>query len=251
MDKAIYIAMTGAKNNTLAQGVHANNLANISTDGFRRDFVAARSMGMYYGDGLPTRAHSMAESPATDFSVGTLRETGNDLDVAVRGEGWIAVQSPDGREAYTRAGNLQITPTGNLVTGSGLPVLGNGGPILLPDAAKIEIGGDGTITLLAMGQGPDALADVDRIRLVNPAQENLSKGRDGLVYYTDPVTGEQRAPVDANVQLASGYLEGSNVNSVEAMVDMIELARQYELQVKLIKTADENSQSAARLLQIS
>lgn len=251
MDKAIYISMTGAKNNSLAQGVHANNLANVSTNGFRRDFVAARAMGMYYGDGLPTRAHSMAERPATDFSVGTMNETGRDLDVAVRGEGWIAVQAPDGSEAYTRIGNLQITPTGQLVTGNGLPVLGNGGPVLLPDAAKVEIGGDGTITLLSLGQGPDALADVDRIRLVNPQKENLFKDTDGLIHFSDPVTGEERAPVDANVQLVSGYLEGSNVNAVEAMTEMLELARQFELQVKLIKTADENTQQAARLLQMS
>jgi len=109
MDRAIYTSMTGAKHNAIAQTVHANNLANVSTEGFRRDYVAARSMGVYYGEGLPTRVHALAERPATDFTIGALRETGRDLDVAVRGEGWIAVRAPDGREAYTRAGNLQIT----------------------------------------------------------------------------------------------------------------------------------------------
>ena len=247
MNRALYTSMTGAKHNTLAQTVHANNLANVSTDGFRRDYVEARSMGIWYGDGLPTRAHALTERPATDFAIGSLRETGRDLDVAVRGQGWIAVQAPDGSEAYTRAGNLQITPFGQLLTGNGLPVLGNGGPIAIPDSAKVEIGGDGTITVRGLGQGPEALADIDRIRLVNPPPEQLEKREDGLVYLRDGVA----APVDARVGVASGFLEGSNVNAVEALTEMLTLARQYEVQVKLMKTVDENSEAAARLLQIS
>ena len=247
MDKALYTSMTGAKHNTIAQTVHANNLANVSTDGFRRDYVTARSMGIYYGDGFPTRAHALAERPATDFEVGTLRETGRDLDIAVSGEGWIAVQAPDGKEAYTRAGNLQITPLGQLLTGNGLPVRGNGGPIAIPDSSKIEIGADGTITIRALGQGAEALAQVDRIRLVNPPEGDLVKREDGLVYYRD---GE-RAPVDARVSVVSGFLEGSNVNAVEALTEMLSLARQYEMQVKLMKTVDEDSAAAARLLQIA
>lgn len=247
MDKALYTSMTGAKHNTIAQTVHANNLANVSTDGFRRDYVAARSMGIYYGDGFPTRAHALAESPATDFEVGTLRETGRDLDIAVNGRGWIAVQAPDGSEAYTRAGNLQITPLGQLLTGNGLPVRGNGGPIAIPDSSKIEIGGDGTITVRSLGQGPEALAQVDRIRLVNPSEQDLVKREDGLVYYRK---GE-RAPVDARVAVVSGFLEGSNVNAVEALTEMLSLARQYEMQVKLMKTVDEDSEAAARLLQVA
>lgn len=247
MDKVLYTSMTGAKHNTIAQTVHANNLANLSTDGFRRDYVAARSMGLYYGDGFPTRAHALSERPATDFRVGSMRETGRDLDIAVRGEGWIAVQTADGAEAYTRAGNLQITPLGQLLTGNGLPVRGNGGPIAIPQSSKIEIGDDGTITIRALGQGPEALAEVDRIRLVNPPAQMLEKREDGLVYYL----GGERAPVDAGVHVIAGFLEGSNVNAVEAMTEMLSLARQYEMQVKLMKTADENSEAAARLLQIA
>jgi len=247
VDRAIYTSMTGAKHNTIAQTVHANNLANVSTDGFRRDYVAARSMGVYFGDGYPTRAHALAERPATDFSIGTMRETGRDLDVAVRGKGWIAVRAADGSEAYTRAGNLQLTPTGQLLTGSGLPVLGNGGPIALPEASKIEIGSDGTITVRALGQGSEALVQVDRIRLVNPSDQQMEKREDGLVYFREGA----RAPLDANVRVASGFLEGSNVNAVEALTEMLSLARQYEMQVKLMKTVDENTESAARLLQIS
>ena len=246
MDRALYTSMTGAKHNTLAQAVHANNLANASTDGFRRDYVTARSMGIWYGDGLPTRVHALTERPATDFAVGSLRDTGRDLDIAVRGEGWIAVQAPDGSEAYTRAGSLQITPLGQLLTGNGLPVLGNRGPIAIPDAAKVEIGEDGTITVRGLGQGPEALADVDRIRLVNPPEQQLEKRADGLVYTRDGT----RAPVDARVSVASGFLEGSNVNTVEALTEMLALARQYEVQVKLMKTVDENTEVAARLLQL-
>jgi len=246
MDRALFTSMTGAKHNTLAQAVHANNLANASTDGFRRDYVAARSMGIWYGDGLPTRVHALTERPATDFAVGSLRDTGRDLDIAVRGEGWIAVQAPDGSEAYTRAGSLQITPLGQLLTGNGLPVLGNRGPIAIPDSAKVEIGEDGTITVRGLGQGPEALADVDRIRLVNPPEQQLEKRADGLVYTRDGT----RAPVDARVSVASGFLEGSNVNTVEALTEMLALARQYEVQVKLMKTVDENTEAAARLLQL-
>ena len=151
MDRGLYISMSGAKENTLAQAVLANNLANVNTDGFRRDFVQARSMGVYGGDGLPSRAYAMTERPATDFSFGSFRETGGDLDVVVQGQGWIAVQAPDGREALTRLGDFRITSLGQLLTGSGLPVLGNDGPIALPPAQKVEIGSDGSISLRALG----------------------------------------------------------------------------------------------------
>lgn len=247
MDRALYTSMTGAKHNTFAQAVHANNLANVATDGFRRDYVAARSMGVWFGDGLPTRAHALTERPATDFTIGTLRETGRDLDIALRGAGWIAVRAPDGSEAYTRDGNLQITALGQLLTGSGLPVLGNGGPIALPQASKVEIGTDGTITVRALGQGSDALAQVERIRLVNPPAQDLYKGEDGLVRVREGM----RVAADPTVRLASGFLEGSNVNAVEAMTEMLGLARQYEVQVKLMRTVDQNSEAAARLLQVS
>lgn len=246
MDRAIYTSMTGAKHNAIAQTVHANNLANVATDGFRRDYVAARSMGVWYGDGFPTRAHALAERPATDFSIGTLRETGRGLDVAVRGRGWISVRAPDGAEAYTRAGNLQLTALGQLVTGNGLPVIGNGGPIVLPPSASIAIGTDGSITVRALGQGPEALAQLDRIRLVNPPDEALEKRTDGLAY----LRSGERAPVDATVRVASGFLESSNVNPVEALTELLGLARQYEVQVRLMKTVDDNAEAAARLLQI-
>jgi flagellar basal-body rod protein FlgF len=247
MDKALYIAMTGARHNMIAQAVHSNNLANVSTDGFRRDLVQARSMAVIADQGLATRTYALSEKPATDFSIGELRETGRDLDVIVKGKGWIAVQSPSGDEAYVRGGNLQIDPLGRLTTGSGLPVMGNGGPIAIPPAAKVEIGDDGTISIRALGQGPETLAAVDRIKLVNPPAAVLEKRDDGLIYQK----GGGRAVADADVSLASGFLEGSNVNAVEALTEIMGLARQYEMQVKMMRTVERNGEAAARLLQIS
>ncbi len=246
MDKALYIAMSGAKQNMIAQAVHANNLANVATDGFRRDFVQARSMGVYAEEGLPTRAYAMMERPGTDFSAGQLHETGRDLDVAIRGSGWIAVQAPDGSEAYTRDGNLRINSLGQLLTGKGLPVLGNGGPISIPPAAKVEIGDDGSITIRPLGQGPETLATVDRIKLVEANHTTMEKRSDGLIHSR---TGKLTASSD--VQLVSGSLEGSNVNAVESLTEILELARQYEMHVKMMRSVEKNGEAAARVLQSS
>ncbi len=247
MDKALYIAMTGAKNNTLSQAVHANNLANVNTHGFRRDFEQARAMPVYYGDGHPTRAYAMTERPATDYQQGPMIQTGRDLDIAVSGKGWIAVQAPDGSEAYTRAGDLQIDTLGMLRTGNGLPVLGNGGPVAVPELETIEIGSDGTITIRGLGQGPETLSTIDRIKLVRPDEQNLVKGEDGLIHKRDGLP----EPANADVTLVSGFVEGSNVNAVDALTQMLALNRQYEMQVKMMSDIDRNSEAASRLLQIS
>lgn len=247
MDRALYIAMTGAKHNMLAQTNHANNMANLNTTGFRADFEQARSMGVYYGDGLPTRAYAMTESPAADFTSGPMNVTGNELDVAIQGAGFIAVQAPDGTEAYTRAGNLSIDVTGMLRTANGLPVLGGGGPINVPENEKVQIGADGTISIVGLGQGAEAMTEVGRIRLVNPDPKNLEKGDDGLF--------RQRDGVNANpaeeVRIKTGMLEGSNVNAINEFTQILSLSRQYEMQVKLMKTAEENSAASAQLLQNS
>lgn len=245
MDKALYISMTAAKHNMLAQTVHANNLANANTTAFRADFAQARSMPIYNGDGFPTRAYALTENPATDFSSGPMMATGRDLDFAIEGEGFIAVLAPDGAEAYTRSASLQMGPAGELLTGDGLPVLGDGGAIFFPPNSKVEIGADGTIT--TRGATPLDLAQVDRIRLVNPELSDLRKGEDGLLRLVD---GEN-APIDANLKLQSGFLEGSNVNAISEFTDVMSLSRQYELSVKLMKTVESNSQSSARLLQSS
>ncbi|SDU17316.1 flagellar basal-body rod protein FlgF [Halopseudomonas salegens] len=246
MDKSLYISMSGASQNMLGQRAHANNLANVATTGFRRDFEQARSMPVY-GETMPTRAYAMTERPGTDFSAGSMLQTGRELDVAVERDGWIAVQAPDGTEAYTRAGSLHITELGQLVTSSGLPVLGNGGPVAIPPAAKVEIGADGTISVQALGEAPNVLAEVDRIKLVNPDPQTISKGPDGLMR----VIGAEEQPADGNVRLASGFLEGSNVNAVEEMTAMLSLSRQFELHIKMMRTAEENAQATDRLLQMS
>jgi flagellar basal-body rod protein FlgF len=248
VDRALYIAMTGAKHNMLAQANRANNLANLSTTGFRADFEQSRSMGVYYGGGQPTRAYAMTESPRADFTSGPMIATGNDLDIAIQGNGFIAVQAPDGSEAYTRAGNLAVDANGMLRTASGLPVLGTGGgPINIPENEKVQIGNDGTISIVGLGQGPEAMVQVGKIKLVNPDVKNLEKGDDGLFRQRDGL----KAIASLDVVVHSSMLEGSNVNAIDEFTQIMSLARQYEMQVKIMKTAEENSASSAQLLQMS
>ena len=247
MDRMIYLAMSSAKQTMLAQSVNSNNLANATTTGFKQDLEQQRAMPVY-GQGMASRVYAMSERPGTDFSAGTLNTTGRSLDMAINGEGWLAVQAADGSEAYTRAGDLRLDANGTLTTGAGHPVIGNGGPIVVPPAEAIEIGADGTISIRPVGQGSNVLAEVDRIKLVNPAGADLTKGQDGLIRMKQP--GEV-APADAAVQLVSGALEGSNVNTVEAMVKMIELQRQYEMQVKMMKTAKENDAAASTMMKLA
>lgn len=246
MDKMLYVSMTGAQNNTLGLRAHANNLANVSTSGFRRDFEQARSMPLF-GETYPTRVFAMTERPATDFRPGSLQETGRDMDVAIGGKGWIAVQAPDGSEAYVRTASLNIDALGVLRTGNGLPVMGNAGPIAVPPEQKVEIGQDGTISIRALGEDPNALAQVDRIKLVNPDPKSMEKGTDGLIR----VKGQPAVEADATVQVTSGFLEASNVNAVEEMTAILSLSRQFELSVKMMRTAEDNSSAMARVLQIS
>ncbi|MBL4828141.1 MAG: flagellar basal body rod protein FlgF [Spongiibacteraceae bacterium] len=247
MDKAVYLAMSSAQNIMAAQSVRANNLANANTAGFQADFAQARSMGVYYGEGFATRAYSAAEVVGTDFNRGSLIETGRDLDMAVQGDGWIAVQAADGTEAFTRAGALKISPQGQLLTGNNLPVLGNGGPIAIPPADKITLGSDGTITIQPQGQSADVLATVDRIRLVKPDYKDLVKGTDGLIRRID---GEEQAP-DSSVSLQSGFLESSNVNTVDELTNIMALSRQFEINVKMMKMLEENSAAASQVLRVS
>lgn len=242
----LYVSMTGAQNNTLALRAHANNLANVSTSGFRRDFEQARSMPLF-GESYPARVFAMSERPATDFRPGSLQETGRDLDVAIGGKGWIAVQAPDGGEAYVRTASLNIDALGVLRTGNGLPVMGNAGPIAVPPEQKVEIGQDGTISIRALGEDPNVLAEVDRIKLVNPDPKSMEKGTDGLIR----VKGQPEIEADATVQVTSGFLEASNVNAVEEMTAILSLSRQFELSVKMMRTAEDNSSAMARVLQIS
>ncbi len=246
MDRMLYVAMTGASQTMQAQAANANNLANASTTGFREDLLGFTNVEIE-GPGFPTRVYSVLGPESFNHAPGPQMATGNDLDVAVDGDGWIAVQSATGLEAYTRAGNLRMTPNGTLMTGAGHPVLGDSGaPIAIPQSENIEIGVDGTISIRPLGQTPAALAVVDRIKLVHPDPATLIKGPDGLVYTKDGLP----AQADASVQLAAGMLEGSNVNTIDAMVNMIALSRQFEMQIKLMRTAEQNDEASARLMQL-
>jgi flagellar basal-body rod protein FlgF len=246
MDRMLYVAMSGAKQTMLAQSVNAHNLANTSTTGFRADLARMQSMPVY-GPGYGTRVYGQSESNGTDMSSGGVISTGRELDIAIKGEGLIAIQAPDGGESYTRAGDLQLTATGQLLTGAGYPVIGNGGPIAIPPAEKIEIADDGTISIHPIGQETASLAVIDRIKLVKPEKTQLVKGDQGLLQTKDGTP----APADAGVKVASGTLETSNVNAIEAMVSMIELARKYEMQVKMMRTASENASATAKLMQLN
>lgn len=245
MDRSLYIAMNAAQQTMLAQATNANNLANVNTTGFRADFEQFRSMPVF-GEGLPSRVYSMTERPGTDYQQGSVQSTGRELDISVQGEGFIAVQGKDGREGYTRAGDLHMTETGQLVTGTGLAVMGEGGPIAIPPSEKVEIGSDGTISIRPVGAASNALAVLDRIKLVKPDLQQVFKDSDGLMR----MQGGGDAPLDATVQVSSGTLEGSNVSAVGALVKMIELQRQYEMQVQMMKTTQENSAESARLMRM-
>jgi len=243
MDRFLYISMTGAKETLRAQTVNNHNLANSSTTGFRADLSAFQSRAVA-GSGYASRAYATNATVGWDASQGGLADTGRDLDIGINGPGWIAVQGPDGREAYTRAGNLRIEPSGLLLNGAGQTVLGEGGPISVPPHTSLMIAADGTISIVPVGQGPETTSQVGRIKLVNPPAESLVRGDDGLFRTTDGTD----APADANVRVASGVLETSNVNVADAMVNMIELSRHFDLQVKAMRTAEENAAASAQLL---
>lgn len=246
MDHAIYLAMTGATQTMRAQAENNYNLANISTDGFKSKLAAFQSVPVL-GSGLDSRVNAVSRGVGYDFSDGPQITTGNPLDVAVQGQGWIAVQAANGSEAYTRDGALQVNASGMLVTANGQPVLGDSGPITVPPNSTIKIGSDGTISLVPLGQSASSIATVGRIKLVDPPLDQLTQGADGLMQ----LAGGGTAPAAANVRLASGVLEGSNVNPATALVNMIALSRQFELQVRSIKTADQNGQAATQLLSLS
>lgn len=243
MDKMLWVAMTGADQLLDAQAIVSHNLANASTDGYRADLHAFSSY-LVEGPGFPTRVNAVGENLGFDPRIGTLQDTSRPLDLAVRGAGWFAVQASDGTEAYTRAGSFRLSPDGVLETAGGLPVLGDGGPVTLPPFSEVQVGADGTISIVPQGLGPETLAVVGRIRLVNPGDEALVKGADGLMRMSD---GSQ-APPDASVRVTSGAVESSNVNVAEALVEMIEISRQFEIQVRLMETADQNDSAIQQLL---
>jgi flagellar basal-body rod protein FlgF len=248
MDRALYIAMSGAKQNTLGQVAEANNLANVSTTGFRRDFEQARSMPVF-GDHFPTRAYAMEERPASDFNPGTLIHTGRDLDLAIDNQGWFSVQDKNGDEAYTRRGDLRVDQVGRLINGDGLQLIGAGGPVVIPPYESLTVGADGTISVRGAGDEASAVADVVNLKLVNPDLQQMEKGLDGLFRMRGQQPGEVQ-PAAADVMVEQGHLEHSNVNAVQSLTQIMALHRQYEMQVKMMATVDENAQTTAGIMEI-
>ncbi|SEL74592.1 flagellar basal-body rod protein FlgF [Halomonas daqiaonensis] len=250
MDRILYTAMSGARQSMEQQSVVSHNLSNVDTAGFRAQLHAMRAVPVQGDGALPTRVSVAASTPGADLTTGAINQTGRALDVAIDGQGWLAVQAQGGDEAYTRRGDLQVDGNG-LLTSVGRPVMGEGGPIQVPLGAQVSIGADGTISTIGAGEDPDALVPVGRLKLVNPPQGELARSDDGLFR---PIAGEDEAPAalpaDEDVRLVSGALEGSNVSAVDAMVSMIDVARRYEMQTKVISTADENAQRANSLLSV-
>jgi flagellar basal-body rod protein FlgF len=245
MDRMLYVAMAGAKETLRAQSVNNHNLANVSTTGFKADLAAFQSRAVD-GSGFASRVYAQNANNGWDSTSGALLTTGRDLDVAVKGQGFIAVQDANGNEAYTRAGDLQLDGAGQLTTGTGRPVLGDGGPIVVPPYTSIFFARDGSISIVAQGQTPETTSTIGRLKLVNPPSEQVDRGDDGLFRMKDG----SDAPADAAVQVTAGALESSNVNAAEAMVNMIQLARHFEMQVKAIRNAEENGAAAAQLMRL-
>jgi len=244
MDRMIYVGMTGAKQAMEQQAAVANNMANVSTPGFRAQINNYRAVPVV-GDEMATRAMVVATTPGADMRAGPLMQTGRPLDVAIRGDGWLTVQMPDGGEAYTRVGNLQVGADGQMMTMDSLPLLGDGGPLVVPPGSSLVVADDGMVTALGAGDPAVGAAEVGRLKLVNPVANTLVRGDDGLFRMQ---VGMAAPPADPTVRLLSGTLEGSNVNAVEAMVDMIANARRFEMQMKTLQTAESNDQQANKLL---
>ena len=241
MDRVIYLAMAGAKASLQRQDVLAHNLANASTTGFRAELMAFRAVPVR-GDGASTRVYALETTPGYNPEPGPVASTGRSLDVAVTGQSWLAVQSLDGTEAYTRNGSLDVNNEGLLVTRSGLPVLGDGGPISVPANAQVTIGADGTLSATVGNGRPQGIG---RLKLVTP-EAPLLRGEDGLFRGAD---GD--VPADPAARVQAGALEGSNVSPVESMVAMIAAARQFEQQMKMLQTSQEREQAATKLLSSS
>jgi flagellar basal-body rod protein FlgF len=245
MDPVLYNSMNGSQLDFSRQQITANNMANINTSGFKADLFSAQSL-FVRGTVETGEALAVQQVNGNDFSDGPLITTGKDLDIALQGNGWFAVQDARGKEAYSRAGELSITPNGMLVNGTGQPVLGDGGPISIPPAAHVEIGTDGTISIVPLDGVPGEIAVIDRIKLVNLKPTEVVKGPDGLMKLAKGGV----APADANIMVTKGAIEGSNVNPVQQMMEMINNGQEFSSKMKLMGTADNNAQKLAQLLQL-
>lgn len=245
MDRLIYSSLSAMRGAMSRQATTANNLANVNTTGFRAEMAQVRPLWLQ-GAGLEARAPSSEEVIAADMSAGAITTTGRDLDIALENDAMLAVQSREGDEAYTRRGDLQLSDSGLLTTGDGVPVLGDSGPITLPPADKIAIAPDGTISIVPQGGDPSQMQVVDRLKLVSPTGSKVTKALDGLFR----VEGNGALPSDPDAKLRTGALEGSNVNASAALVDMIEAGRAWEMQIKLLTTARDLDQSSTDLMRL-
>lgn len=245
MDRLIYVAMTGAKHASQQQATIANNLANASTPGFKEQLSASRAVAAVGGTGYQTRTFTLEQTTGTDFSAGALETTGRNLDVAIQTEGFFAVQTSTG-EAYTRSGMLEVDANGILRTRGGLPVMGDGGPITIPDNNIVTIGTDGTISAAPV-DNPAQATQAGRLKLVKPDERTLDRGSDGLFRPRDGAP----AQADESVAVASGVLESSNVNAVDQLVKMIDYQRNYDMQVQMLQTADQNARAAESIMSLT
>jgi flagellar basal-body rod protein FlgF len=246
MDKLLYVAMSGAKETLATQEANNYNLANANTTGFKAALSAFQTRSVN-GPGFASRVYATAGTVGFNATQGEQQATGNPLDVTIQGSGFLSVQDAAGNEAYTRAGDLHIDASGQLVTVAGRAVVGDSGPISVPPSTSVTVGADGTVSVVPLGQPPNTIAAVGRIKLVNPAAGQVQRGTDGLYRSADG----NPLDADASVQLNSGVLEASNVNLPGCLVSMIELSRRFELQIKALHTADEDAQSSTKLLQSS
>jgi flagellar basal-body rod protein FlgF len=246
MDKLLYVAMSGAKETLRAQAANSHNLANANTTGFKADLSAFQSRAVT-GPGFPSRVYATDASVGWDSTVGSQMTTGNPLDVAIQGPGFIAVQDSQGNEAYTRGGDLHVEPSGQLLNSAGLQVLGDNGPITVPPFSSVSVAPNGTISVVPLGQTPNTISNVARIKLVNPPSDTVARGADGLFR----TSNGQPADADTTTSVASGVLEGSNVDLAGSMVNMIELSRNFDLQIKALHTAEDTASASAKLLQAS
>jgi flagellar basal-body rod protein FlgF len=242
MDRMIYTAMTGAKHILEQQATTAHNLANATSNGFKAQIDSFRAVPVV-SSGLATRAFVVDATSGADFTPGPIQNTDRELDIAIQGKGWLAVQRADGSEGYTRNGSLKISQNGQLQTAAGLTLLGDGGPIAIPPDVILSIAKDGTVSSVANLTLPGPSNTIGRLKLVNPDEADLVRAEDGLFV----TKNGQAAIADANVQVINGALEGSNVNVIDAMVGMIGLARQFEMQMKLMQTAENNANKASQL----
>ncbi len=245
MDRLIYTSLSAMRSSQARQTATANNIANAETPGFRADMAEVQTLWMH-GGGAESRASASEEVIAADMTAGTVAATGRPLDVAADGDAMFVVQSAEGEEAYTRRGDFQLSASGLLTTGDGRPVMGQGGPITLPPADSISIDAQGRISIVPAGGDASQPQEVDRLKLVSPKGTDTVKGLDNLFH----VRGGGILPDDPEARVKSGHLEGSNVSTTQALVDMIDASRSWDTQLKLIADARDNDAATAELMRL-